>query len=106
MKHYLLSAASLIRCYKTFPYQKLVRDDRFHSKEAEESEEQWMSCQVMAAVHGIENLTEEQKQEILKVSQFASLNYIGPTSSVYALSYQASHGHIHLRLVSQKLNSR
>ena len=52
----------------TFPYQKLVRDDRFHSKEAEESEEQWMSCQVMAAVHGIENLTEEQKQEILKVS--------------------------------------
>ena len=30
-----------------------------------------MSCQVMAAVHGIENLTEEQKQEILKVSQFS-----------------------------------
>ena len=52
-------------------YQKLVRDDRFHSKEAEASasEEQWMSCQVMAAVHGIENLTEEQKQEILKVSK-------------------------------------
>lgn len=49
-------------------YQKLVRDDRFHSKEAEENEDQWMSCQMMAAVHGIENLSEEQKQEILKVS--------------------------------------
>ena len=50
-----------------FHFQKLVRDDRFHSKEAEANEEQWMSCQVMAAVHGIENLSEEQKQEILKV---------------------------------------
>ena len=65
LKHYSIINLNFLL---TFPYQKLVRDDRFHSKEAEESEEQWMSCQVMAAVHGIENLTEEQKQEILKVS--------------------------------------
>ena len=59
-----------------------MRDDRFHSKEAEESEEHWMSCQVMAAVHGIENLTEEQKQEILKVSQFVSFNYFAECHEV------------------------
>jgi hypothetical protein len=47
--------------------QKLVRDDRFHSKEAEDAEDKWMSCQVMAAVHGMENLSEDQKQEVLKV---------------------------------------
>ena len=48
--------------------QKIVRDDRFHSKEVEPDESQWMSYQVLAAIHGTDNLTEDQKQEILKVT--------------------------------------
>lgn len=52
--------------------QKMVRDDRFHSKEkdkeSEANEDQWMSSQILAAVRGTHHLTEDQKQEVLKVS--------------------------------------
>ena len=44
-----------------------VRDDRFHSKEAEGEEGEWMSSQVMEAVSDVNALSEDQKQEVLKV---------------------------------------
>lgn len=54
-------------CQSIVVLQKLVRDDRFHSKEPEDEEDKWMSVQVLAAVHGTEKLHEDQKQEVLKV---------------------------------------
>lgn len=46
-----------------------VRDDRFHTKDSspdagDETEDDWMSVQVLATVHGTEKLHEEQKQEV------------------------------------------
>ena len=51
--------------------QKIIRDDRFHTKakdEADEAESQWMSSQVINAIQGTDTLNEEQKQEVLKVT--------------------------------------
>ncbi len=50
--------------------QKMVRDDRFHTRESERPDEEqrcWMSSQVLAAVRGADALGEEHKQEVLKV---------------------------------------
>ena len=77
--------------------QRVVRDDRFHSRQVDKGrttienveksqkttvenvekegtstenvdEESWMTVQVLAAVHPINTLTDEHQQEILKVS--------------------------------------
>ena len=51
--------------------QKILRDDRFHTKvkdEVDEAENQWMSSQVINAIQGADTLNEEQKQEVLKVT--------------------------------------
>ncbi|TRY76541.1 hypothetical protein TCAL_00090 [Tigriopus californicus] len=57
--------------------QKMVRDDRFHSKEIEKDQYQWMSYQVIGALDdssSSSSLNEEQKQELLKVLLSLSCN--------------------------------
>ncbi len=49
--------------------QRMIRDDRFHSKEPEQEDQHWMSTQVVAAVSAADSLAEDQKQEVLKVRQ-------------------------------------
>jgi len=51
--------------------QRLVRDDRFHSRQPDQlnlaDEEQWLTVQVLGAVNPIDTLTDDCQQEILKV---------------------------------------
>ena len=60
--------------------QRIVRDDRFHSRPADRAkvddvgdaadvadEESWMTVQILSAVHTLNTLSDEHQQEILKV---------------------------------------
>lgn len=84
--------------------QKMVRDDRFHSKEIEEDQYQWMSYQVIGALDdSSSSLNEEQKQELLKVkwgkmsrrSRSGNKFYIffGPTTGFALIILQSGMGH-------------
>ena len=87
-----------LKSFIIFSFQRIVRDDRFHSRQLDRSkndvskrlqvdgdvekrhnvdgggteadEESWMTVQVLAAVHPLNTLSDEHQQEILKVSTF------------------------------------
>ena len=100
-----------LKSFIIFSFQRIVRDDRFHSRQldrskndiskrlqvdgdvekrhnvdsggAEADEESWMTVQVLAAVHPLNTLSDEHQQEILKVSTFLYKKWVNPASFLF-----------------------